>query len=150
MAVAELAVETIPGCDSASITVIHDGAPDTIASSDDRALSIDDMQYSSGQGPCLHAARTDEVVEVPDLALSSPEGTWQRAAVNAGIHAVLALPIASHVNVAAALNLYTTQAIWSDSAQVKGEDLAIYTGDAITLVHRHGGDPTDPLNHAPS
>jgi hypothetical protein len=27
-----------------------------------------------------------------------------------------------------------------------GEDLAIYTGYAITLAYRHG-DPVDPANH---
>ena len=141
--VADLAVESIPGCDFASITVIRGGAPATVAWSDERAARVDEIQYSGGQGPCLQAGRTDEVVEVHDLAESSLEGLaseegWRREAVEVGIHAVLALPIASDASIAAALNLYTTRPDrWPAEAQATGEDLAIYTGDALTLAYRH-------------
>lgn len=137
-AVAGLAVESVPGCDSASITVIRDGAPATVASFDARAVEVDDLQYGGGDGPCLRAARTDEVVQVHDL--SAPvQDVWKMAAIRVGFHSVLALPIASETDVAAALNLYSTSpGPWPAAAQPVGEDLALYTGDAITLAYRHG------------
>jgi hypothetical protein len=148
-AVADLAVESIPTCDFASITVIRHGAPATVASSDARAARVDEVQYSGGQGPCLQAARSDEVVEVHDLSRSerhSASGGWRREAVDVGVRAVLALPIASDADVAAALNLYTSHpGPWPAEAQAIAEDLAIYTGDAITLAFRHG-DPVNPVN----
>ena len=144
VAVAGLAVESIPGCASASITVIRDGSATTVASSDARAAGLDELQYSNGRGPCLRAAHTDEVVEIHHLASTSPIDPWQRAAVEAGIHAVLSLPIASDANIAAALNLYATSADpWPSAAQSVAEDLAVYTGDALTLAYRHD-DPIAP------
>jgi hypothetical protein len=148
-AVARLAAEWIPGCDFASITLIRDGAPATVASSDVRALRVDELQYSGGQGPCLQAARTDEVVEIHDLAAFSAEpGGWAREAIDVGIRAVLALPIASDANIAAALNLFCTGSDrWPPGAQSMAEDLAIYTGAALTLAYRHVG-PSEPVRHA--
>lgn len=137
VAVAELAVESIPGCDSASITLIRNGTPATVASSDARALKVDEFQYGGGHGPCLTAARTDDVVHVHDLSTSARDA-WKAAAARAGLHSVLALPIASDMNVEAALNLYSTSpGPWPPEAQPVGEDLALYTGNAITLAYRH-------------
>jgi hypothetical protein len=80
-----------------------------VASSEERALRVDELQYANGQGPCLQAACTDEVVEIHDLHWSPRlAGTWAGVAVQAGIHSVLALPIASRADVSAALNLYAT------------------------------------------
>jgi hypothetical protein len=111
---------------------------------------VDELQLSGGQGPCLQAARTDEVVEIHHLGWSPRlAGTWEEVAVQAGIYSVLALPIASRADVSAALNLYaTTPDRWTPASQAMGEDLAIYTGDAITLAYRHG-DPVDPANRVP-
>lgn len=137
-AVAELAVETIPGCDSASITVIHDGNPTTVAYSDERALAVDETQYSDGHGPCLQAARTDEVVEVADLLTSAVHEPWRRVALDAGITATLSLPIASEANIVAALNLHTSQPHgWPGDTFSHADDLVTYTGDALTLAYRH-------------
>ena len=136
-AAADLAVESLPGCDYASITVIRDGAPATVAASDERATAFDELQYSHGQGPCLQAARTDAVVHVPELASSIWDIPWKDAAAAAGIQSVLALPIASDADIAAALNLFSTRpGTWPSSTQTIGEELALYIGSAITLAHR--------------
>nr|WP_269328373.1 GAF domain-containing protein [Kineosporia mesophila] len=136
-AAADLAVESLPGCDYASITVIRDGAPATVASSDERAAKIDELQYNHGQGPCLQAARTDQVVQVPDLSSTTWDLPWKDAAAAIGIHSALALPIASDADIAAALNLFSTRpGAWPASTQAMGEELALYIGSAITLAYR--------------
>src|SRR4051794_1730030 len=44
---ARLAREGIPGCGSASVTVLHEGDARTMSSTDGRALAIDEEQYGS-------------------------------------------------------------------------------------------------------
>jgi hypothetical protein len=135
--VAEMAVETVPGCDSASVTLIHHGEPATIAASDLRARQIDQVQYDDGHGPCMLAAATDDVIQVDDVSATPPEQAWGRVAADAGITAAISLPIASAGNIAAALNLYTTRVTgWPTRAVLAGETLAAYIGDAITLAYR--------------
>ncbi|MDP9997515.1 ANTAR domain-containing protein [Pseudarthrobacter sulfonivorans] len=53
---------------SCGITVIRHKRPSTVATSDSRARSLDELQNSFGDGPCLTALRTNTVVYVPDLA----------------------------------------------------------------------------------
>ena len=151
VAVSRLAVESIPGCGSASITVIRDGATaTTVASSDERALKVDEMQYSEGFGPCLQAARTDEVVRIEGLGSQPVTGRWKAQAVEAGIGAVLALPLASGADISAALNLYALESgHWPDEAQTMAEDLAVYTGDVLTLAYRQA-DLRDEVDRASS
>ncbi len=142
-AITELAVETVPNCESASITLIHDGAPATVATSDARALAVDETQYSDGQGPCLHAARTDDIVRVDDIATApTKDQAWRSVAMAAGITASLSVPIAAAANIAAALNLYTGKNTgWSQQTLDAADTLATYAGDAITLAYRLT-DPT--------
>lgn len=136
-AAADLAVESIPGCDYASITVIRDGSPATVASSDERAAKVDELQYSHGQGPCLQAAHSDQVVQVPDLRSALWALPWKEAATRVGIRSVLALPIASDADVTAALNLFSiSPGPWSSSTQAIGEEVALYLGSAMTLAYR--------------
>jgi hypothetical protein len=50
---ARLARDGVPGCGSASVTVLHDGDARTMSSTDGRALMIDKEQYANQSGPCL-------------------------------------------------------------------------------------------------
>src|SRR4051794_4714667 len=54
---ARLARQGIPGCASASVTVLHDGNARTMSSTDGRALAIDEEQYDNESGPCISAMR---------------------------------------------------------------------------------------------
>jgi GAF domain-containing protein len=141
---AELAVDTVPGCESASVTVIYDREPATVASSDERAQAVDEAQYRDETGPCLKAAKSDDVVQVDDVRSADFPGSWKRIALDSGINATLSIPIASSSNIAAGLNLYTTRASgWSDEALESADLLAAYTGDAITLAYRLNGSTQD-------
>jgi GAF domain-containing protein len=104
--VAELSVRTIPGCVSASVTVLTDGgAGTTAAASDDRSLRVDEAQYSYG-GPCLDAARTGETYDVPSIADERRWGEYPAAALRCGVSSSLSLPLTVHGASIGALNLY--------------------------------------------
>jgi GAF domain-containing protein len=135
--VTELAINTVPGCESASVTVIYEREPATVASSDRRARAVDEAQYRIGNGPCLMAARTDEIVQVDDVRTADIPGEWKRVALESGITASLSMPIASDPHIAAGLNLYgDLSSGWSVEAVDAADLLAAYTGDALILAFR--------------
>src|SRR6202050_2564520 len=57
-----LALRSIPGCHAASVTVLDDKEqPSTIAATDEKTYELDRRQYVLNDGPCLDAARRQEV-----------------------------------------------------------------------------------------
>ena len=57
-----LALRLVPGCHAASITVVgEDGKPATVAATDPETEELDRRQYLLHDGPCLDAARRQEV-----------------------------------------------------------------------------------------
>jgi GAF domain-containing protein len=92
---------------SCGITVIRDKRPTTVASSDLRARSLDELQNTFGDGPCLTALRTDTVVYVPDLDADFRWPTYNVAARSADIGSILAVPMHLRTSAQAVVNLYS-------------------------------------------
>jgi GAF domain-containing protein len=99
----------VPGADMASVTVIRgaDGKGETAASSTERVWAIDSDQYAAGEGPCLEAARTGEIVRVgvEEAARRWPE--FSRSARAAGVESYLSCPLVITGEFAGSLNLYS-------------------------------------------
>jgi GAF domain-containing protein len=103
-----LAVETVPGCDWAAITVWRgNGPPASLACSADVAQQVDDLQYELGTGPCLDAAQGSEPVRIAD---TETDERWPKlwASVDSGtpVRSVLAIPLDESNAHRSALNLY--------------------------------------------
>src|SRR5215218_10097303 len=64
--VAQLAVNELPECAMAGITLIREQKPVTAAFTDSAAPEIDSAQYETGKGPCLDAFRQRQVFRVED------------------------------------------------------------------------------------
>jgi hypothetical protein len=65
----KLAVVSVPGCEWAGITAWPEQRnPRSLAATDRVALTVDELQYTLREGPCLAAAKEDEPVRIPDLA----------------------------------------------------------------------------------
>lgn len=93
--VAALAAGLMDPVASVGITVRYGGEFLTVASSDDRAALVDEEQYLEGQGPCLEALRTGQVVDVNDQHTDPRlEGFGVRARAN-GVFSTLSLPCSS-------------------------------------------------------
>jgi transcriptional regulator with GAF, ATPase, and Fis domain len=57
-----LALRSVPGCHAASVTVLDDkGQPSTFAATDENTYALDRRQYALQDGPCLDAARRQQV-----------------------------------------------------------------------------------------
>jgi GAF domain-containing protein len=71
------------------------GPAGTVAISDPRAGTMEDLQFTLGEGPCVECSRTGRPVLQPDLARTGPS-RWpgfSAGALEAGIGAIFALPL---------------------------------------------------------
>lgn len=98
--------------DGAAISLIHDGATrGTFGSSGSTSRTLDELQFTFGEGPCLDAVRTGAPVLSPDVAggdgLRWP--AFSRAAADAGVGAVFALPVRVARSAVGALDLFCTR-----------------------------------------
>jgi serine phosphatase RsbU (regulator of sigma subunit) len=91
--VALLARDALPGCDGASVSVLHLDAVSTLAATAPQILVIDKTQYRVGDGPCVSAMRDQLAVTVEDYR---SEARWPQVGADAldqGIRSSLSLPL---------------------------------------------------------
>src|SRR3954470_21080678 len=62
----------IEGAEHAGVTALSRQATSTPAATDELVLVIDDLQYSTGEGPCLSAAADHELVVIVDDLTTDP------------------------------------------------------------------------------
>jgi GAF domain-containing protein len=107
--VAAAAVRALPSAIACGVTLQPNGRARTVAASSDLASQVDELQYSSGEGPCLQAMQTGVTVYVPDLGR---EDRWPGFTVGAfgyGIRTVLSVPLRGLRASIGALNLYSME-----------------------------------------
>src|SRR5450755_1936266 len=69
-----LALRSVPACHAASVTVLDDqGQPSTYAATDEETYELDRRQYLLHDGPCLDAARRQQVNR---WSLAEAEQQW--------------------------------------------------------------------------
>lgn len=137
--VAALAALVVDPPISVGITVHYDGHLLTVASSDERAPLIDEEQYLVGDGPCLEALRTGEVVEVKD---QRTDNRWEAYAVRArehGVFSTLSLPLIVDGRSIGAMNLYSEEQAdaFEGAVREKAETFARRASVALTLTMRY-------------
>ena len=103
-----LTVKVLPGDVSCGLTLRREHGAFTVASSDDRARQVDEVQYGHDEGPCLRSLATGEVVVVEDLAEDDRWGGYRAPALGHGVRSSLSLPLHTDGEVLGALNIYAT------------------------------------------
>jgi hypothetical protein len=106
--VCRAAVAEVPGADMAGITVLHeDGVARTRTATDELMVTIDQVQYDVGEGPCLEAARTQAMTRagVEDATVRWP--VFAARAREFGIRSFLSAPILLDEQSLGSLNLYS-------------------------------------------
>ncbi|WP_019971058.1 GAF and ANTAR domain-containing protein [Mycobacterium sp. 141] len=120
---AQIAQQTVPGADSTGVTIDLAGRTYTAVHTDQRTLRVDTEQYDCGEGPCLHAAHTGQIVLVD---FGQAAATWPRFAAAAqaeGILSFLAAPLITRDQTLGSLNLYGRSRSAFDSFDVEILDL---------------------------
>jgi GAF domain-containing protein len=106
--VADLTKTVMPGNPEASVLLLVRDRPTTVVSTGELATDLDETQYERGHGPCLHAARTGEMTEIPDTRADDRWPDYTPRAVERGNLSSLSIPLAidPDVQLTGALNIY--------------------------------------------
>lgn len=104
--VVEIAHDAVVGADSVGVTIDLEGRTYTAVHTDDRTLRVDSEQYDAGEGPCLHASRTGEVVLVDAEDATQRWPRFAAAAQKEGIRSFLAAPLSTPELSLGSFNLY--------------------------------------------
>jgi GAF domain-containing protein len=119
---------------SCGITVRRDGQPVTVTSSDVRASALDESQYETDQGPCLHSMRTGQTVVISDVATEVRWPVYMARARKQGLMSSLSLPLAPQGTSVGAMNIYRfDQAQAFDSELRQGYE--IFAAQAAGALH---------------
>ncbi len=157
--IVQAAVETVAGCETASVTLFERGAYRTAASTAESASAVDRAQYVAGEGPCLDA------VEAPVVYVRAfPDLRWPTLGsrpVELGVCAAASYRLASagsprvadpaRTATTGSLNIYgSTPDAFSAEAQQIGLILAAHASLAAAVVRErsHLHDQTQQLGEA--
>jgi GAF domain-containing protein len=141
--VSDLAKSVLPGNPEASVLLLEGDRPTTVAQTGELALRLDERQYDLGQGPCLHAATTLELTEIPDTRTEQRWSDYIRGAVAAGNLSSLSVPLAVAEGVSGALNIYArVPNAFDDEARAAATRFAPYAAVAMANMHAYQGART--------
>jgi GAF domain-containing protein len=134
--IAQLAKQSIPGAGEVSVTLLQGDNAHSAAFTGELALTVDELQYERGRGPCLDASTGTATMSVPDTASEDRWPDWARAAQRAGAHSSLSIGLPVHEKVTGALNIYATKAhAFDDDAIAVAQTFAGFA--AVGLANAH-------------
>jgi GAF domain-containing protein len=149
--VADLTKHVLPGSIEASVSMLVENKPTTFVYTGQLALDLDESQYAEGYGPCLHAARTGEPVEISDARTDSRWPGYMEQAVARGSLSSLSLPLGSSEHMAAGLNVYAREAEgFDEDGRRTATEFARFAGVAVAnmYAYRSAREMADNLEKA--
>nr|WP_236825900.1 MULTISPECIES: GAF and ANTAR domain-containing protein [unclassified Blastococcus] len=110
--VADLTRAVMPAEPHVSVLLLVRDRPTTVVSTGQLAVDLDETQYQRGHGPCLHAARTGQLTEIPDTRTDTRWPDYTRRAAGHGNLSSLSVPLLvdGEAQVSGALNIYAGRA----------------------------------------
>jgi hypothetical protein len=103
---AELTARLIPDCSGASISMLVEGAPTSVAMTDRFALQLDLVQYEHDDGPCI-TALGGEMIRIEFIAADERFPHFAQGAADQRVQSVLSVPAIDHGAVVGSLNIYS-------------------------------------------
>ena len=142
---AVLAARSVDEDLSCAIMLQRGAVPRAVASSDVMASEVDELQYSLGTGPCLHAMRSGERVCVDDLVFDQRWWEYALRAVARGVRSSLSIPLSAQGSSVGAMNLYSDHPdFFGEARRWRAEQFAAEASIAVGLAARLA-DQTEPL-----
>ncbi|SFF50620.1 GAF and ANTAR domain-containing protein [Blastococcus tunisiensis] len=136
--VVDLTGIVMPGRSEASILLMVDGRPSTTAYSGQLALDCDEQQFGQGEGPCLHAATTGELTEVPDMRTEQRWPGYIVRAAERGALSSLSIPLPVSEGIQGALNVYAREVdAFDEESRTAGRQFAPYAGVAVSNMYAY-------------
>lgn len=150
--VSSLAVQTIPSCDVASVSLVRADGISTIGWSDQVATILDAMQYETRQGPCLDAITKDAGwFQIDEMSADTRWPDFSSLAAREGFESLLAFPLRVETDRLGALNLYARAAnAFSPEDREIGAIYAAHAAVALANAQTvaHGRRDLNELNDA--
>ena len=134
---ARMALAELEGADSVGISIVHRNKTiQTEAATDEMAARGDQLQYETGEGPCLDAIWTERTVYSPSLGYDRRWPRWgPRVVAETGAESVLAFQLFTTADTLGALNLYSrTRDGFSDTDEEEGLALAAHIAIALATA----------------
>jgi GAF domain-containing protein len=133
--VCEQVTRAVPGVDEASITLLADGVATTAATTNDTVAALDRDQYAAGDGPCLEAARTGNLVRVSLVDAAERWPTFATDSAAAGFVSFLSAPLVVEDGCAGAVNCYSTRD--HGFAELDEKLLDLFAGAVTAALRTH-------------
>lgn len=105
----ELAVDIVPGCQQAGISLLQNRVVETPASFGDLAATCDKLQEKLGEGPCITALLEADIIRIDDIDGDARWPKFAEAAAQQGVRSMLACRLATQRDKLGALNMYSTE-----------------------------------------
>jgi GAF domain-containing protein len=132
-----LSVQAVDGAMSCGMTLRQRGKAGPVACTDQRAAAADEIQYQTGDGPCLHAVRRRRPVRIDDTADTDRWPRFSSRAVELGIRSCYALPLVVDGEPIGALVLYADRPSAFGPGETKRADrFAADASGALSLALR--------------
>lgn len=130
--VAVLAAKTMLRVDDVGVTTPGRERPLTDAATSGLVFEVDNFQYDLGEGPCLHALETGEVVEVPRMQDEERWPIYCTFAADHGLHSSLSFPLEAAGERVGVVNMYSRrQGPFEDDDRWAGRMFAMQAGAAL-------------------
>lgn len=132
------AVRTVPGARHAGITAVRDRRRlYTPAATDDLVHAIDQVQYETGEGPCVDAVRAERALRLADLAEDRRWPDFSRYALTLDVRSILSLQLTVGGGILGVLNLYSPEAgAFTDESEYVGLLFASHAAVALAGARR--------------
>ena len=109
----------------------------TVASSDNRANLVDEVQYGFDDGPCLTSLASGRTILIDNLAEDANWPGYRIAAVGHGVRSSLSIPVSGGGDTLGALNFYaSTPYFFGPTERTAAARFATEAGHAVTLSVR--------------
>lgn len=101
-------MDHVTGAEYAGISLVDQGhRVRTVAPTDEVVVTIDEVQYRTGQGPCLDAIADHQVFRTGDLATEDRWPAFTPAAAETGVRSILSYRLFVTDTTLGSLNLYS-------------------------------------------
>ncbi len=116
-----LATSSLAAADGASVSLRREGQVlETSHATSTVMRSLDDLQYDTGEGPCVAAMRDGQRHHIDITSMQEQWPTFTAAAASHGVNTILSTPLAVDGRVSGALNLYSNRPSAYGPDQVRG------------------------------
>lgn len=132
-----LAVEIVPGCEEAGISLLQKGTVETPASFGQLAARCDKLQEQLGEGPCVTALLEADIIRIDDIAADERWPRFAEAAAGEGVRSMLACRLATQRDKLGALNMYSTRTnAFSEESQAMAIGYSAHVSLALSALDR--------------